>query len=729
MDSTVEAQIFTPPISSEVEISADINGLLPLLQRLDQRLQRAISALKTQEKELKPNWFEQSEILPLETTSIQIREDSALAWLQKNFSLSVVDLELLAIALAPELDRQYVKIYAYLQDDQTQKKPTVDLALNLLCSTFAEKLSYRQHFTTTAPLISHRLLHLTAESITQPANLLEHTCKLDDQVVRFLLQQPGLDFRLTSCCQLIQPGSSYHKLYSPPEIQIALEKLILSDWQQQQSRLLYFSGIDRTSKRHTVENLATTLNVSLLVADLGKMIEDKARFQEKLGLIWREARFFAHLLYLDNFDLLYLQENQLLDQLCLTQLAQNQGITILAGVESWKPSATGEKGIITIPFTIPEVTQRRHCWQTNLQETNISLEERELELLSDRFRLTPEQIADAVATAQNNTHWQLCQTNSVDNSAEKENEHNNLKPQLSSFSNLCHAARTQSSLDLGSLAYKIEPKYTWDDIILRPNQLKQLQDICKESEYRDLVHRQWGFADKLSLGKGLNVLFSGASGTGKTMAAEVIAHHLQLDLYKIDLSQIISKYIGETEKNLNRIFTAATNSNAILLFDEADALFGKRSEVQDARDRYANIEVGYLLQKMEEYEGITILTTNLRDNIDKAFERRLRFIVKFNLPDVQSRHVIWQKIIPLNAPCSSLDLKFLAQNFEITGASIRNVALTAAFLAADDGEIIEMNHIIKAIQREYQKIGKILRDRDLGKYAAGATTDSSNLPI
>ena len=242
--------------------------------------------------------------------------------------------------------------------------------------------------------------------------------------------------------------------------------------------------------------------------------------------------------------------------------------------------------------------------------------------------------------------------------------------------------------------------------------------MAKEAEYRYIVHEQWGFSEKLSLGKGLNVLFAGAPGTGKTMTAEAIANHLQLDLYKIDLSQIISKYIGETEKNLSKIFTAAADSNAILLFDEADALFGKRSEVQDAHDRYANIEVGFLLQQMEEYEGITILTTNLRSNMDTAFERRLRFIIEFPKPDVGDRLKIWQQTFPKIAPISrDIDWQFLAKQFDLTGANIKNVALTAAFYAADTQTEITMTAIIFALKREYQKMGQILRDKELGDYA------------
>jgi ATPase family associated with various cellular activities (AAA) len=706
------ATIFTKPISPEVEITADLHGLQPLLLRLDWLIQAAISTLQIHpkvEEEQRISWLQETEISS-EQASIIIREDSLLAWLQKTFSLSAFDLDILAIALAPELDRHYERVYAYLQDDMSGKKPTVDMVLNLLCASIPEQLSRRKHFTTNAPLINYRLLHLASET-HQQTTLLSHHLILDTQVVRLLLQQPGLDSRLTSCCQLIEPRLFPNTLYLKADVQTALEALVIEDWQKQ-PLLLYFQGIGSTGKRHTAEIIAKTLEVSLLVADLAKMVEDKANFELKMQLLWREAWFFNHLLYIDNFDVLYLQENQIPYQSFLQELAKNQGITILAGVENWIPTATGAIGLITIPFTIPESSQRRECWQTHLQAADITLEDKDLDILSDRFCLTPDQIANAVATAHNNARWQLSQAKSSLNASTEDG-----KKVLPLFLHLCSAARAQSGHDLATLARKIEPKYTWDDIVLHPNQLTQLQDICKEAEYRDLVHQKWGFADKLSLGKGLNVLFSGASGTGKTMAAEVIAHQLQLDLYKIDLSQMVSKYIGETEKNLNRIFTAATNSNAILFFDEADALFGKRSEVQDARDRYANIEVGYLLQKMEEYEGIAILTTNLRSNIDEAFERRLRFIIEFLLPDAKNRQLIWQGVFPKNAPCSpNLDLELLAQNFELTGANIRNIALTAAFLAADDGGVIEMIHLIRAMRREYQKMGQILRDNDLGEY-------------
>jgi SpoVK/Ycf46/Vps4 family AAA+-type ATPase len=267
------------------------------------------------------------------------------------------------------------------------------------------------------------------------------------------------------------------------------------------------------------------------------------------------------------------------------------------------------------------------------------------------------------------------------------------------------------------MAQKIKPKYSLDDIVLPTDPQTQLREICNQTKYRHIVHREWGFDRKLSLGKGLNVMFYGPPGTGKTMAAEAIAHELQLDLYKIDLSQVVSKYIGDTEKNLNRIFTAATNANAILFFDEADALIGKRSEVKDAHDRYANIEIAYLLQKMEEYEGVTILTTNLRQNLDEAFTRRIRFIVEFPFPEEEHRLQIWRGIWPKEIPLSAdVDLKLMAQKFKLAGGHIRNIALTAAFLAAAQNEYVDMKHLLQATKREFQKMGRLINEAEFSTF-------------
>ena len=268
------------------------------------------------------------------------------------------------------------------------------------------------------------------------------------------------------------------------------------------------------------------------------------------------------------------------------------------------------------------------------------------------------------------------------------------------------------------MARKIAPHYTWGDIVLPADRLQQLHEICNQVKYRARVYDEWGFDRKLSLGKGLNVLFAGPSGTGKTMAAEVLAGELGLDLYKIDLSTVVSKYIGETEKNLAHIFDEAETSNAILFFDEADALFGKRSEVHDSHDRYANIEISYLLQRMEEYDGVAILATNLHKNMDEAFVRRMHFTVEFPFPDQTNRLRIWEKIWPAATPrAPGLDLDLMARCLQITGGSIRNIALAAAFLAADDGQVVNMSHLVRATQREYQKMGKVVVDGEFGEYA------------
>ena len=281
---------------------------------------------------------------------------------------------------------------------------------------------------------------------------------------------------------------------------------------------------------------------------------------------------------------------------------------------------------------------------------------------------------------------------------------------------LWQAARDEARQGLDGLAQRIDARATWADLVLPDAALVSLRTMASQLRQRTRVYQNWGFADSTSRGLGISALFSGGSGTGKTLAAEVLAHELQLDLYRIDLAALVSKYIGETEKNLARVFAAAEASGAILLFDEADALFGKRSEVKDSHDRYANIEVSYLLQRVETYRGLAILTTNLKQAIDPAFQRRIRFIVQFPFPDEAARAAIWERAFPPAAPLGSLDIGKLMR-LSLSGGHIRNLALNAAFLAADEGSPITMTHLRSAAESEFAKLERPLPVADVGDWA------------
>jgi SpoVK/Ycf46/Vps4 family AAA+-type ATPase len=282
---------------------------------------------------------------------------------------------------------------------------------------------------------------------------------------------------------------------------------------------------------------------------------------------------------------------------------------------------------------------------------------------------------------------------------------------------LLAGCRAESTKQIVAYAKKIKPQRVWTDLVLPADTLAQLREFCQQVRHRVKVYDQWGFARRMSLGKGIIALFTGSTGTGKTLSAEILANELGLDMYKVDLSSVVSKYIGETEKNLSKVFEDAQESNAILFFDEADALFGKRSDVKDAHDRYANIEVNFLLQRVEEYEGVIILASNFSKNIDTAFTRRMRFSVDFPFPDADHRLRIWQGIFPRRTPlANTVDFSFLSRKFKISGGNIRNVAVAAAFLAAESAGEVSMDHIVLAMKREYQKMGKVCEKSEFEKY-------------
>lgn len=615
-----------------------------------------------------------------------------LAALAHHLQLTPLDLDILLIALAPELDLGYERLYSYLQDDVTKKRPSVDLALNLLCPSFPAKLAARQRFVPPAPLLANHLLVLFQEPSQQHPPLLGKYLKVDEGIVNYLLEVEELDARLLPQAQYLRPAAQLEELCLPSELKQRLIRLI----KLKKARLIfYFQGSYGLGKQTTAEALCRQLGKELLVVEGEKLLSLAATAGEQIiELACREALLRGAALYWQGFDALLAEERSSWLALLLQQLENHPLLVFLAGETPWEPKdALHDLSYWQVQFPQPTAAERVQIWQSFLPGQQAGTAGVELEALASKFRLSGGQIRDAAATARNLARWR-----------EPEQE------QLTT-ADLYTACRWQSNRKLSRLASKIVPHYRWDDIVLPAEQRQQLREICNSVKYRALIYSEWGFEDKLALGKGLNVFFAGPPGTGKTMAADIIAGELGLDLYKIDLSAIVSKYIGETEKNLSRIFREAETSNAILFFDEADALFGKRSEVRDSHDRYANIEISYLLQRMEEYEGVVILATNLRKNVDEAFVRRMHFSVDFPFPSKKERRRIWEQIWPEATPRSpDLDLDLMAHRFEIAGGNIRNIALAAAFLAADGGGAVTMAHLKQATRREYQKMGKILAE-------------------
>ena len=627
-------------------------------------------------------------------------ENSPLFWLIREFGLSSFDADVLLLCLAPEIDLRYEKIYAYLQDDVTRKWPTVELILNLLCSSAEMKLSRRVHLSPHAPLLRNALIHVAPDANQPEAPFLAHSVHADEQIVRLLLGQAGLDPRLAYSCELIAPLPDASRV---PGESGGLVPVLARLAQRSPDGTLraYFQGPAENEKFQVAEALAEKLGVYLLRARAPRLAE-KPDADSLFQLLLREARVNNAILYISDIDSLEGAEGLGKRQRLFEQLKNHAGITLLAGRRTWALQAFDDLSLIPIDFEAPEYQARVSLWTHGIEQSGFSADAKTVRALAGRFNLTSGQIAQAARSATLAAEWRAAGESIQDGGAIPSQEVS------LTLQDLAAAARSQCGRELSTLARKIEPKYKWDDVVLPPDQVEQLREICAQAEHRHVVYDEWGFDRKLSLGKGLNVLFCGPPGTGKSMSAEVIARELDLDLYRIDLSQVVSKYIGETEKNLNRIFNAAESSNGILFFDEADALFGKRSEVHDSHDRYANIEISYLLQKMEEYEkGICILATNLRQNLDDAFIRRLQFIVEFPFPDEEYRRKIWQTVFPKETPLApDADFALLANEIRLAGGNIKNMALAAAFYAAAAQESVGMGHLVQAAHREHQKLGR-----------------------
>jgi AAA+ superfamily predicted ATPase len=464
-----------------------------------------------------------------------------------------------------------------------------------------------------------------------------------------------------------------------------------------------------SARGRAAQAICTDLAVPLIRVDARRLLAAEEGLEHALRRLLVECRWRRAAVFLRDADALIDGDGRPIAEASrvLRTLATAATPLILAVPRDahWSDLLSNERRM-SVDLTEPCAEERLGLWTDHLARIGEQAAG-PLEPLADRFVLTPGQIENAARAAADARFL---------SSNERKLE----------MSTLFAAARTESGQALRALASRVSTKYGWDDLVLPPGVLARVKMVAQAVRNWNVVHAQWGFGARRSTGGALRVLLSGVSGTGKGTCVSVIARELGVDLYRVDLSRIVSKYIGETEKNIERVFDAARYSNSILLFDEADAIFGRRSETKDAHDRYANIEVAYLLQKLEDEENETVvfLASNLSQNIDPAFARRMHYVVEFPLPAERQRRQLWQKIFPSEAPVAEdVDFAFLAKQFAISGGAIRNVALDAAFIAAQDGRVIRMEHVVRAMAREAAKEGKSATPIDFKQYHRLLTAD------
>ena len=609
-----------------------------------------------------------------------------LAALGEEFGLAPFDLALLLVAVAPEVDLRYERVYAVLQDDVTRRRPSLDVALDLWCSSPAEKAERRRHVTADAPLVRSRLLALAADPSRPDAPLLARELVAAGPVSAYLIGAPGPHPALGPLLAPEPARDAFGTLAAGARIELA--RAVREAAAAGSPLRLYFGGPPGCGRHATAMAVARSAGARLLALDLARAPVDEPELDRLLRLALLEARIRGWAVLVAGVDVAAARWSDAAGARVLAAVAEHPGVAILAGAADWIAPDGEPRDVVRVTFGAAPFGRRRAAWRRALGETGLEVAPDVTEALAARFELTPAQVAGAVRAARGGDR-----------------------------ESLFAAARMQAGRRLAEHGRRVEPVFAWDDLVLPADGKRQLRELCRRVEHRRRVLEDWGFGARLALGSGVAALFSGPSGTGKTMAAQVVAGALGLDLYRIDLSQVVSKYIGETEKNLASVFDQAEASNAILLFDEADALFGKRSEVKDAHDRYANIEVGFLLARMEDFRGVTILATNLRQNMDDAFVRRLAFHVHFPLPGERERARIWRVVLPPALPVDGdVDLDFLARRFAVSGGNIRNAALAAAFLAADEDAPVGMRHLVHGVRREFQKMGKACVEADFAPY-------------
>jgi hypothetical protein len=610
-------------------------------------------------------------------------EGSRLTELQALFGLTAPELDALLIAASVDLDPRYERLFGYLQDDLTRRRPTIGTLGRLAGTVVEREWEALAWFAADAPLVRAGLVRIVDDA-SHPSALCSRQVVANEIIVRYLAdvdERSRTGARCFTLCAPTDVAEVSHAWRRHPEL-AALTTPVLDSGGTLTIGLVGSSPGERTQ---LAEAVAASHGLLLLVIDVRRLMTDVVADRVEDALLL--ARLRGAVAYVDGLDLLVEHEQTLLRAHLVKALARHAVHFIVSSAAAWPTDEESPPTLVNVRMRMPDAMERESLWQSSLAQCGGVASHADIAYVSRVFTLSETQIRTAARTC-----------------VPVRGTANGAIPRLG----LSAAARGQLSLKLPRAVVRIEPTALWEDLVLPADVSAQLREICAHATHRYTVFEQWGFARRSSRGTGLTVLFSGGPGTGKTTACEVIAAALGRTLLKIDLSQVVSKYIGDTEKQLHEVFTIAEQAAAVLLFDEADTLFGKRTQISDAHDRYANVEVGYLLQKIEEYTGIAVLATNLHANIDPAFARRVQFSVEFPFPDERSRADIWGVSIPRGAPIAD-DVAFdvLAHRFPVAGGSIRNIAVAAAILAAADGLPISLPHVNHAARREYQKLGKM----------------------
>lgn len=640
-----------------------VPSLAAHLRRIAAILERHASAagLETGAAEADASQPAESEVAPIDT-------------LCRAFGLTPFERDVLLLCAGVELDADCASLVARLQDGGP---PTFALALAALPEAHWSALL------PTGPLRHWRLIE-----VGSGPSLVGSTLGIDERILHFLVGLQHLDERLSAIVEVATaPAELVPSQRAIAEEMAAIWKAASED--EGRMPILQLWGDDLSAQRELAASAAGLSGSSLLVLH-GRNLPDDADALERLQRVWeREALLISGCLMIVADRATAGDPAWECRIECMIERAVSP--LILSGIARLPP---GQRTMLTFQVAKPAPEEQLGIWQQILGEERAA-DARDLRALIYQFDLGFSAIRAACADA-------LGANQSGDGPPPA-------GEQLGRA--LWDSCRAQARPQLDGIARRIEPAAHWGDLVLPERERKTLLAIADQVRHRPTVCGDWGFSEKGERRPDLAVLFAGPSGTGKRLAAEVLATELRLDLYRIDLSAVVDKYIGETEKNLRQILDSAEAGGAVLLFDEADALFGKRSEVKDSHDRYANIEVNYLLQRMESYRGLAILTTNREENIDQAFLRRMRFIVRFPFPDAAMRAKIWERIFPPQTPLDALDFARLAQ-LEVSGGSIRDIALNAAFLAAPSGCGVSMDHVKDAARAEYARLDKTPTDAE-----------------